>query len=190
MSATLSGRRIARASFLVLQDPKPEEAEAEKDKDKPAPAKPKTQPPYVIDRLQFKEDTIGYLDNRRSHLYVFNIEKKSVTQITSGNFDDEQPAWSPDGKQLAFTSNRTMPDPDASRDTNIWVVAADNADKGAHLTQITTNPGADSQPAWSPDGKWITYVTMLDPHLFWYATQHLAIAPSSGGEAKVLTHII
>jgi dipeptidyl aminopeptidase/acylaminoacyl peptidase len=172
---------------LVLQDPKPEDAEAEKDKDKPAPAKPKTQPPYVIDRLQFKEDTVGYLDNRRTHLYVFNVEKKSVTQITSGSFDDEQPAWSPDGKQLAFTSNRSMPDPDASRDTNIWVVAADNADKGAHPTQITTNPGADGQPAWSPDGKWIAYVTQLDVHLFWYATQHLAIAPSSGGEAKVLT---
>jgi dipeptidyl aminopeptidase/acylaminoacyl peptidase len=172
---------------LVIQDPKPEEAEAEKDKDKPAPAKPKTQPPYVIDRLQFKEDTVGYLDNRRTHLYVFNVEKKSVTQITSGNFDDAQPAWSPDGKQLAFTSNRTMPDPDASRDTNIWVVAADNTDKGAHLTQITTNPGADSQPAWSPDGKWIAYVTQLDVHLFWYATQHLAIASSNGGDAKVLT---
>jgi len=172
---------------LVLQDPKPEDAEAEKDKDKPAPAKPKTQPPYVIDRLQFKEDTVGYLDNRRTHLYVFNVEKKTVTQITSGSFDDEQPAWSPDGKQLAFTSNRSMPDPDASRDTNIWVVAADNPDKGAHLTQITTNPGADGQPAWSPDGKWIAYVTQLDVHLFWYATQHLAIAPSGGGEAKVLT---
>jgi dipeptidyl aminopeptidase/acylaminoacyl peptidase len=172
---------------LVLQDPKPEDAEAEKDKDKPAPAKPKTPPPYVIDRLQFKEDTVGYLDNRRTHLYVFNVEKKTITQITSGSFDDEQPAWSPDGKQLVFTSNRTMPDPDASRDTNIWVVAADNADKGAHLTQITTNPGADGQPAWSPDGKWITYVTQLDTHLFWYATQHLAIAPATGGEAKVLT---
>ena len=65
-----------------------------------------------------------------------------------------------------------MPDPDASRDTNIWVVAADNTDKGAHLTQITTNPGADSQPAWSPDGKWITYVTQLDvaPLLVRHAT--------------------
>ena len=172
---------------LVLQDPKPEDAETEKDKDKPAPTKPKTQPPYVIDRLQFKEDTVGYLDNRRTHIYVFNVDKKSVTQITSGEFDDSQPAWSPDGKQLAFTSNRSTPDPDTSRDTNIWVVAADNTDKGAHLTQITTNPGADSQPAWSPDGKWITYVTQLDLHLFWYATQHLAIASSSGGEARVLT---
>lgn len=176
---------------LVIQDPKPGDAEADKEKDKekdkPAPAKPKTQPPWVIDRLQFKEDTIGYLDNRRTHLYIFSIEKKSLAQITSGDFDDSQPAWSPDGKQLAFTSNRSTPDPDATRDSNIWVVAADNTDKGAHLTQITTNPGADDQPAWSPDGKWITYVTQLDAHLFWYATQHLAIASSNGGEAKVLT---
>ncbi|MGH9743337.1 MAG: S9 family peptidase [Candidatus Acidiferrum sp.] len=173
---------------LVIRDPKPEDLEAAKDKDKEkSAAKPKTQPPFVIDRLQFKRDTIGYLDRRRTHLYVFDVEKKTYTQITSGDFDDGQPAWSPDGKQLAFTSNRSQPDPDATRDSNIWVVAADNTDKGAHLTQITTNPAPDDQPAWSPDGKWITYVTELDPHLFYYSTQHLAIIPAAGGEPKVLT---
>ena len=169
---------------LVIQDPKP--GDADKDKEK-SEAKPKVQPPWVIDRLQFKEDRIGYLDRRRDHLYVFDVEKKNVTQITSGDFDDSEPAWSPDGKSIAFTSNRSQPDPDATRDSNIWVVAADNTDKGAHLTQITTNPAPDSQPAWSPDGKWIAYVTELDPHLFYYSTRHLAIIPSSGGEAKVLT---
>jgi dipeptidyl aminopeptidase/acylaminoacyl peptidase len=172
---------------LVLQDPKPEDLETAKDKDKPAPAKPKTQPPWVIDRLQFKRDTIGYLDRRRMHLFIFDIAKKTSTQITSGDFDDSQPAWSPDAKRLAFTSNRSLPDPDASRDSNIWVVEADNTDKGAHLTQLTTNPAPDSQPVWSPDGKWIAYVTELDPHLFYYSTQHLAIIPSSGGTPKVLT---
>src|SRR5712692_9786154 len=140
---------------LILQDPKPEDLEAAKDKDKPAPAKPKTPPPFVIDRLQFKQDTVGYLDRRRTHLYVFDVAAKSTTQVTSGDFDESDPAWSPDGRSLAFTSNRSTPDPDATRDTNIWIVAANNTDKGAHLTQITTNPGADSSPAWSPDGKWI-----------------------------------
>ena len=170
---------------LSLHDPKPEDAEA-KDGEKAAP-KPKTQPPYVIDRLQFKRDTIGYLDRRRSHLYVFDVEKKTTTQITSGDYDDAQPAWSPDGKQIAFTSNRSTPDPDATRDSNIWIVAADNTDKGAHLTQLTTNPAPDDQPTWSPDGKWIAYVTELDPHLFYYSTQHLALIPATGGEPKVLT---
>jgi dipeptidyl aminopeptidase/acylaminoacyl peptidase len=175
---------------LILRDPKPEDLEAAKNKEKPAPAtppKPKTPPPFVIDRLQFKRDTVGYLDRRRTHLYVFNIAAKTTTQVTSGDYDDSEPAWSPDGKLLAFASNRSQPDPDANHDVNIWVVAADNTDKGAHLTQVTTNPGPDSQPAWSPDGQWITYVAQLDPHLFDYATHHLCAAPAAGGEAKVLT---
>jgi len=176
---------------LVLRDPRPEDLEAAKSKEKPAPggapAKPKTPPPHVIDRLEFKRDTVGYLDRHRTHLYVFNLAAKTSTQITSGDFDDSQPAWSPDGKSLAFTSNRTMPDPDAAYNSDIWVVAADNTDKGAHPTQITTNPGPDGSPAWSPDGKWIAYVTELDPHLYYYNTQYLAVAPSTGGQAKVLT---
>jgi dipeptidyl aminopeptidase/acylaminoacyl peptidase len=175
---------------LILRDPKPEDLEAakEKDKDKPAaPAKPKTPPPFVIDRLQFKEDTVGYLDRRRTHLYVFDVASKKTTQITSGDFDDSEPAWSPDGKSLAFTSNRSQPDPDRTYNSDIWVVAADNTGKGAHLTQITTNPGPDRSPVWSPDGKWIAYVTQTDLKAMIYATEHLAVAPASGGEARVLT---
>src|SRR5215472_13098255 len=175
---------------LIIRDPKAEDLEAAKNKEKPAPAtpaKPKTPPPFVIDRLQFKRDTVGYLDRRRTHLFVFNIAAKTTTQITSGDFDDTEPAWSPDGKSLAFSSNRTMPDPDAAYNADIWVVAADNADKGAHLTQITTNPGPDRSPTWSPDGKWIAYVSEIDPHLYYYNTQHLAVSPATGGPAKVLT---
>jgi len=187
------GRRLV----LVLRDASPEELEAAKEaklKDRGAGAdakeKKKTAKPWVIDRLQFKLDEMGYLERRRTHLFVFDLAAKSMTQITSGDFDDSEPAWSPDGKLLAFTSNRSTPDPDLNYNSDIWVVAADNVDKGAHLTQVTTNPGADSTPSWSPDGKWIAYVTQLDPHLFDYATKHLAIAPATGGEARVLTRFL
>src|SRR5207302_686845 len=139
------------------------------------------------ERLQFKMDDIGDLDRRRTHLYVFDLAAKSLTQITSGDFDDSEPAWSPDGRSIAFSSNRSQPDPDATYDINIWVVRADTHEKEAHLTQITTNPGADTAPSWSPDGKWITYVTQLDPHLSDYAVRHVAVAPATGGSAKVLT---
>ena len=177
---------------LVLRDASPEELDAAKEaKDKSGEAdtkeKKKAAKPWVIDRLQFKVDEVGYLDRRRTHLYVFDLAAKSMTQMTSGDFDDSEPAWSPDGKLLAFASNHSKPDPDLSYDSNIWVVAADNSDKGAHLTQVTTNPGADTNPAWSPDGKWITYITQLDPNLFDYATKHIAVSPATGGEAKVLT---
>ena len=173
---------------LIFQDPKPEDAEAAKDKDKDKPApKPKTPPPFLIDRLQFKEDTVGYLDRRRNHLYVFDVASKRVTQVTSGDYDDNEPAWSPDSHFLAFTSNRSTPDPDRNFNSDIWVVTADNKDKGAHLAQITTNLGADRSPAWSPDGKWIAFVSQTDVKAIDYATHHLAIAPASGGEEKVLT---
>ena len=180
---------------LVLRDPSPEEVEAASTKakdddgsDKPADSKKsKAQRPWVIDRLLFKADTVGYLDRRRTHLYVFDLAAKSLTHVTSGDYDDSDPAWSPDGKSLAFTSNRSKPDPDATYNTDIWVVAADNTDKGAHPLQITTSPGEDDHPAWSPDGKWITYSTSLEAPLFYYATKHVGLSPASGGGAKVLT---
>ncbi len=187
----------SRRLVLILRDASQEELEAAKE-DKEGNAtgdsqagkekrKKKTPGPWVIDRLQFKLDEVGYLDRRRTHLYAFDLAAKSLAQITSGDYDDTEPAWSPDGKFLAFSSNRSTPDPDATYDANIWVVAAGNADKGAHLTQVTSNPGEDRSPAWSPDGKWIAYVTQLEPRLFQYATKHLAIVPAAGGEAKVLT---
>jgi dipeptidyl aminopeptidase/acylaminoacyl peptidase len=179
---------------LVLRDASPDELEAaakkkdEGDEKDPTPAKKsKAQRPWVIDRLQYKEDTIGYLDRRRTHLYVMDIASKAKHQITGGDYDDSEPVWSPDGKLLAFSSNRSKPDPDANYNSDIWTVAADNKDMGAHLTQITTNPGEDKSPAWSHDGKWIAYSSMLDPKLFQYATKYIAISPAAGGEAKVLT---
>jgi len=108
------------------------------------------------------------------------------TQITSGNFDDSDPAWSPDGRLIAFVSNRTE-NPDGNSNTDIWVVSADNTDKGQTLLQVTTNPGSDDRPAWSPDGEWITYTTVIQPEIIWYATTHLAVIPSGGGEARLLT---
>jgi dipeptidyl aminopeptidase/acylaminoacyl peptidase len=189
------GRRLV----LVLKDPTPEELEAAKEKSTASAhssaasdseaeeKKPKSKRPWVIDRLQFKVDEVGYLDRRRTHLYVFDLAKKSLIQITSGDFDDSEPAWSPDSKLLAFTSNRSTPDPDATYNTDIWTVSASNTDKGAHLTQVTTNPGADSQPTWSPDGQSIAYASNLNPKLFDYATKHLAISPATGGPARVLT---
>jgi len=177
-----SGDRIV----LILQDPSINEIEASKSKEK-SDAKPKPHP-WVIDRLHFKEDEIGYLDRRRTHLYVFDVASRKMTQITSGDYDDSAPAWSPDGKSIAFSSNRSDPeDPDRNYNTDIWVVAADNADQGKSLVRVTTNLGADGSPAWSPDGKWIAFTSQLEPKLFQYATFHIAIAPASGGEAKVLT---
>ena len=181
------GKRLV----LVLRDPAPEELESAakktKEGDDGADKKSKAQRPWVIDRLQFKTDNVGYLERRRTHLYVFDLASKAKLQVTSGDFDDSQPAWSPDGKLLAFDSNRTMPDPDRSYNSDIWVVAADSTDQGAHPTQVTNFPGEKHRPSWSPDGRWLTYEASTDLKLFYYATKHVAVSPAGGGEAKILT---
>src|ERR1700719_2294034 len=175
---------------LVLQDPSPEDLEAAKKKeqrkaDEEQKEKKRTRP-WVIDRLHFKEDEIGYLDRRRTHLYVFHVADRKIKQITFGDYDDSEPAWSPDGKSIAFTSNRSA-EPDSNFNSDIWIVPADSDDPAKSLVQVTTSPSEDSAPAWSPDGKTIAFVTQIDPKLFWYATYHLAVAPASGGEPRILT---
>ena len=100
----------------------------------------------------------GYLDRRRNHIYVFDVAEKKTVQITSGDYDDSSPVWSPDGTTIAFVSNRTD-EPDSNYNTDVWLVDADNTDKGKTLVQVTQGPGSDISPAWHPDGSRILYRT-------------------------------
>ncbi|MBK8809972.1 MAG: S9 family peptidase [Acidobacteria bacterium] len=172
------GKRLV----LLVRDPKPEELTDDKEDDKKAK-------PAVVDRLQFKRDNIGYLDRFRTHLYILRVgdEKAEPIQITSGDFDDADPAWSPDGNLIAFVSNRTD-EPDGNPNTDIWIVSADNTDKGKTLLQVTTNPREDSAPSWSPDGQTLAYSTVTAPlKVMWYATNHLATISAKGGAPTVWT---
>jgi dipeptidyl aminopeptidase/acylaminoacyl peptidase len=172
---------------LVVRDPSPEEQAQQKDQEAGVrPLRPRTQPPWVVDRQQFKLDFTGYLDRRRNHLYVFDLATKKHRQITSGDYDDGNPQWSPDGHQIVFVSNRGG-NPDGDFNTDLWLVSADNTDMGKTLLKLTTNPGPDDNPAWSPDGKTIAYRTATDVKNFWYSTSFLAVVPAAGGAPQILT---
>jgi len=142
--------------------------------------------PYVIDRLQFKQDGVPYLDRSRTHLYVVDDRLSEPTQLTFGDFDDSDAIWSPDGKWVAFTSNRTE-EPDSNDNSDIWIVSALGDAANRESQKITHNPGTDRSPAFSNDGKQIAYVSVTDVDLMWYATNHLAIVSATGGDERVLT---
>ena len=61
---------------------------------------------------------------------------------------------------------------------------------GGDPRKLTTNPGADRSPAWSPDGGHIAHVSVVEPDLIWYATHHLAVIPADGGDARLLTQAL
>jgi dipeptidyl aminopeptidase/acylaminoacyl peptidase len=169
--------------LLVLRDPTAAELEAHRQGED---YEEKTPQPWVIDRQQFKTDYVGYLDRRRTHVHVLDLASGKLTQLTQGDYDDTEPAWSPDGKSIAFTSNRTG-DPDDNYNTDIWVVSADPAPAPAEPRRVTRGDGTDETPAWSPDGRWITHTSVTDAEAILYATFHLAVSSADGGGTRVLT---
>ena len=169
---------------LVVNDPDPAEAEAEGDKgDKPGA--PKTPKPIVVDRFAFKRDVRGYLDDRRSHLYLFDVASKKVEPLTSGPFDETAPSWSPDGRQIAFIRRHGEGDVDKAPQQDVFVV---EARAGAEPKRLTTTTAHErGTPEWSPDGRTLAYLLGDEVKYSAYVQDRLAVVPAAGGEPKTLT---
>jgi len=166
--------------LLIIQDPKASDLTEDKDDDeKPLP--------HVIDRMQFKRDYVGYLDRRRRHIYVYTPGNENPTQLTFGDYDNSNPVWSPDGKSIAFVSDRSE-DPDLHWGTDVWIVEVDDPD--SEIIQVTTNEGRDDSPTWSPDGRSIAYRTATGYDVGGSAltpTRYLASTVIGRDERKILT---
>ncbi|MEP6711270.1 MAG: S9 family peptidase [Ferruginibacter sp.] len=150
-------------------------------------AQTKTRVPYVMDRYHFKQDRDGWIENRFTHLYLFDIDTKKMDTLTRGNFDETSPAWSPDGKQLAFVSNRST-DPDKNENEDIWVM---NAVTGAGMKKLTDWPGADRNPKWSPDGNTIAYTSSSSNLNFtMYGQNMISLVTPANGAVRSLAAVV
>ncbi|MET3650746.1 S9 family peptidase [Dyella japonica] len=153
----------------------------------PGTKKPKHPLPVVTDRFQFKDDDTGWLGNRHKHLYIVDIASGKATPLTSGAHDEQLPAWSPDGKLIAYVTKRGA-DPDRHLNYDIYVIAPQ---AGAKERQLTTFAGSDldpyweTRPAWSPDSTRIAYLQSGEDKWIYYAPWQLAIIDVATGKATL-----
>jgi len=153
----------------------------------PGTAKPRNPPPVVTDRYWFKQDETGYLGARRKHLYVVDFATGKSELLTPGEHDEQLPAWSPDGRYIAYVTKRGA-DPDRHLNFDIYLV---EPRAGAEERRLTSFAGADldpeweTRPAWSPDGKRIAYLQGGEDKWVYYSPYQLAVIDVATGEATL-----
>ena len=89
-------------------------------------------------------------DQRRANLWIVNFDGTGHRPLTTGNFSDDSPRWSPDGSQIAFTSDR-------DGKPQIWRIWVDSG----QMAKVTSLTAAPSGIAWSPDSQWISFSALV-----------------------------
>jgi dipeptidyl aminopeptidase/acylaminoacyl peptidase len=132
--------------------------------------------PIVITRYLYKptasEGNSHFNDNKRLHIFIVDVASGASKQMTSGTHYEHSVDWSPDGKQIAFASNR---EPNEDQFFNYDLLTLD--DVTGEMTRLTATENAEYRPRWSPDGKTIAYeatkrgltdleTTMEDTHIW------------------------
>ena len=105
-------------------------------------------------------------------IFVMRPDGSGITSISNQRGDDDDPAWSPDGSQIAFTAER-----DGNRE--IYIMNADGTDP----QRLTDHPASDSSPGWSPDGKRIVFISTRDNN------QEIYSMRADGGDQTRLTDL-
>lgn len=141
----------------------------------------KSKPARVITTMKYKVNGEGFIYDRRPHIFVISADGGEAQQLTDGDWADTNPAWSPDGKRIAFVSARHA-DRDYDNATDVWVVQT----LGGEPRRITDTAGPLGLPAFSPDGRTLAYLGYRYLYDSGRNTQ-LFTVPADGGASLGMT---
>ena len=141
-----------------------------------------TEAPKVVDRLQYRRDRRGYIDEGYSHLFVVPADGGTPRQLTDGDWNHNGVAWTPDGEEILFTSLRVEDAEHEWRQSDIYSVTVASGE----ITQLTDRSGPDGSPVPSPDGRLIAY-TGNDLTTDTYITRKLYVMDRDGSNVRMIS---
>ena len=138
--------------------------------------------PRVVTRAQYKADGQGYTFDRRHQVFVLILADGRIAQLTHEDAEHAGPAWSPDGRRLAFVRARAGVGDYSLFD--LWCMDAG----GGTQRQLSREIGRAVAPAWSPDGAWIACLGHDEQEAgFGDPMARVWLVPSAGGAPRRLT---
>ena len=141
-----------------------------------------TEGPKVVDRLVYRRDRRGYIDEGFSHLFVVPADGGTARQLTDGDWNHNGVAWTPDGAEILFTSLRVEDADHQWRQSDIYSVAVAS---GA-ITRLTDRSGPDGSPVPSPDGSLIAF-SGNDLTTDTYITRKLYVMNRDGSNVRMIS---
>lgn len=146
-------------------------------------SKARTPPPIETERFLFKRDGDGYLDDRTQQLFIVELRSGKSRRLTTAPRDHWRPAWSPDGRSIAYTGKDLGV---TERDGNyeIFVQGADAGEprKVSKFAGADNDPDWNARPSWSPDSRRLLWLEGGEDRWIYYSSVQLAVADLATGE--------
>jgi dipeptidyl aminopeptidase/acylaminoacyl peptidase len=137
-----------------------------------------------ITNFFYRLDGAGWLPKGKTEIHTVSVASGSVKKVFADYYHNLNPAWTPDGEHILFSSNKSA-NPEIDNElSELYVIKSNGTGR---LRMLETHSGPADTPSVSPDGKWVAFRGWPDQDLSWSETNvRLFVVPFKGGTVREL----